>query len=103
MVLKQKTGPRKGAPDRCYHVTTPDRIQIAFDDHRLVANAGLLASSARIGPAGVMEASRTRRTGATRPKPGGATVCGGIHRRSKGLEGPLWVSHGGVPGQRRGL
>ena len=23
MVLKQKTGPRKGAPDRCYHVTTP--------------------------------------------------------------------------------
>ena len=41
MVLKQKTGPRKGAPDRCYHVTTP-RIQIAFDDHRLVANAGLI-------------------------------------------------------------
>ena len=37
MVLKQKTGPgRKGAPDRCYHVH-PDRIQIAFDDHRLVA------------------------------------------------------------------
>ena len=23
MVLKQKTGPRKGASDRCYHVTTP--------------------------------------------------------------------------------
>ena len=23
--------------------------------------------------------------------------------RSKGLEGPLWASHGGVPGQRRGL
>ena len=23
MVLKQKTGPRKGAPDRGYHVTTP--------------------------------------------------------------------------------
>ena len=23
MVLKQKTGSRKGAPDRCYHVTTP--------------------------------------------------------------------------------
>ena len=42
MVLKQKTGPRKGAPDRCCHVTTPDRIQIAFDDHRLVANAGLI-------------------------------------------------------------
>ena len=31
------------------------------------------------GPAGVVEASRTRRTGATRPKPGGSTVCGGIH------------------------
>ena len=23
MVLKQKTGPRKGAPDRCYHATNP--------------------------------------------------------------------------------
>ena len=23
--------------------------------------------------------------------------------RSKGLEGPLWASHGGAPGQRRGL
>ena len=23
MVLKQKTGPRKGAPNRCYHATTP--------------------------------------------------------------------------------
>ena len=43
MVLKQKTGSRKGAPDRCYHVTVPDRIQIAFDDHRLVRlNAGLI-------------------------------------------------------------
>ena len=26
---------------RCYHLP-PDRIQIAFDDHRLAANAGLL-------------------------------------------------------------
>ena len=42
MVLKQKTGPRKGAPDRCYHVTTPIASQIAFDDHRQVANAGLI-------------------------------------------------------------
>ena len=25
------------------HATIPDRIQIAFDDHRLVANAGLTA------------------------------------------------------------
>ena len=92
MVLKQKTGPRKGAPDRCYHVTTPDRIQIAFDDHRLVANAGLLASSARIGPAGAVEASRTRRTGATRPKPGGlrsAVVSTVGVRGWKGLYGSL--------------
>ena len=37
--MKQKTDPRKGAPNRCYH---PDRIRIVFDDHRLVANAGLL-------------------------------------------------------------
>ena len=29
------------------------------------------------GPAGAVEASRTRRTGATRPKTGGSTVCGG--------------------------
>ena len=42
MVLKQKTGPRKGAPDRCYHVTTPTASKFAFDDHRLVANAGLI-------------------------------------------------------------
>ena len=39
--MKQQTDPRKGAP---IDATTqrPDRIQIAFDDHRLVANAGLL-------------------------------------------------------------
>ena len=37
--MKQKTDPRKGAPNRCDH---PDRIRIVFDDHRLVANAGLL-------------------------------------------------------------
>ena len=37
--MKQKTDPRKGTPNRCYH---PDRIRIVFDDHRLVANAGLL-------------------------------------------------------------
>ena len=42
MVLKQKTDPRKGAPSRCYHASTPTASQIAFDDHRLVANAGLL-------------------------------------------------------------
>ena len=49
MVLKQKTNPRKGAPNRCYHATPPPpdriRIRIAFDDHRLVANAGLILPS----------------------------------------------------------
>ena len=42
MVLQQKTDPRKGAPNRCYHATTPTGSQITFDDRRLVANAGLL-------------------------------------------------------------
>ena len=42
MVLKQKTSPRKGAPNRCYHAITLTGIQIAFDDHGLVANAGLI-------------------------------------------------------------
>ena len=44
MVLKQKTGPRKGAPNRCYHATTPtaSKSPSTFDDHRLVANAGLI-------------------------------------------------------------
>ena len=32
---------KEGAPNRCCHRTIP-RIRIAFDDHRLVANAGLL-------------------------------------------------------------
>ena len=44
------------------------------------------------GPAGAVEASRTRRTGATRPKTGGSTVCGGIQlgvRGWKDLYGPL--------------
>ena len=39
---RQQTDPRQGAPNRCYHLTIPTAIQIAFDDHRLVANAGLL-------------------------------------------------------------
>ena len=42
MVLEQKTAWKQGAPDRCYPRNHPDRIQIAFDDHRLVANAGLI-------------------------------------------------------------
>ena len=40
MVLQRKTCHRKGHPTG-YHVN-PDRIQIAFDDPRLVANAGLI-------------------------------------------------------------
>ena len=32
----------KGAPNRCYHATTPTGSKITFDDRRLVANAGLL-------------------------------------------------------------
>ena len=40
--MKQQTDPKQGALKRCYHLSSPDRIQIAFDDHRLVANAGLL-------------------------------------------------------------
>ena len=40
--FERKTDPREGAPFRCYHLSTPDRIRVAFDDHRLVANAGLL-------------------------------------------------------------
>ena len=39
---RQKTGPKTGAPKRCYHATTPTASRIAFDDTRLVANAGLL-------------------------------------------------------------
>ena len=40
--MKQKTNPKRGAPKRCYLGNHPDRIHVAFDDHRLVANAGLL-------------------------------------------------------------
>ena len=42
MVLEQKTAWKQGAPNRCCHSNHPDRIQITFDDRRLVANAGLL-------------------------------------------------------------
>ena len=37
MVLEQKPARKQGAPNRCCHRTTPDRIRILFDDHRLVA------------------------------------------------------------------
>ena len=43
--MKHQTDPKEGAPKRCYHDDDPDRIQIAFDDHRLVANAGLILPS----------------------------------------------------------
>ena len=42
MVLKQKPARKQGAPNRCCHRTIPTVIRILFDDHRLVANAGLL-------------------------------------------------------------
>ena len=41
--MKHQTDPKEGAPNRCYQ--DPDRIQIAFDDHRLVSNAGLILPS----------------------------------------------------------
>ena len=42
MVFERKTSQKQGAPDRCYHATTPAASVFSFDDHRLVANAGLL-------------------------------------------------------------
>ena len=42
MVLKQQTDPRKGAPNRCYHATTPTASKSRLTTPRLVANAGLL-------------------------------------------------------------
>ena len=42
MVLEQKPARKQGAPNRCCHRTNPTSIRILFDDHRLVANAGLL-------------------------------------------------------------
>ena len=42
MALEQKTARKQGAPNRYYHKNTPERIHIVFDDHRLVANVGLL-------------------------------------------------------------
>ena len=42
MVCNGNPDPREGAPNRCYHATTSTASQVAFDDHRLVDNAGLL-------------------------------------------------------------
>ena len=66
MVLKQKTGPRKGAPDRCCHRNHPDRIQIAFDDHRLVANAGLILPATLALRLGLPQLLRRTSTSAAR-------------------------------------
>ena len=58
MVLNQKTCHRKGAPNRCYHVTTLTAgycIQIAFDDPRLVANAGLILPVTLAGRLGLSQ------------------------------------------------
>ena len=46
-MLKQKTDPKQGARNgattqRVLPRNDPDRIHVAFDDHRLVANAGLI-------------------------------------------------------------
>ena len=45
MVLEQKPARKQGAPNRCCHRTIPTASAIVFDDHRLVANAGLLLSA----------------------------------------------------------
>ena len=51
MVLEQKPARKQGAPNRCCH-RNPDRIRIVFDDHRLVANAGLSFATLAQPPAG---------------------------------------------------
>ena len=42
MVLKHETHPRKGAPNRCYHATTPTASVSPSTITALVANAGLI-------------------------------------------------------------
>ena len=44
MVSATQNRPRPGPPHKCYH---PDRIRIAFDDRRLVNNAGLILPATR--------------------------------------------------------
>ena len=50
MVFDDKTDPREGAPFGCYHLSLLIAIHVAFDDHRLVANAGLMLP-VTLGPA----------------------------------------------------
>ena len=73
MVLKQKTSPRKGAPNRCYHAITLTASKSAFDDHRLVANAGLLLPS-HLGPAPRSFPTGTAAPGPRRDAPGRANT-----------------------------
>ena len=55
-----KKRPRKGAPNRCCHATTPTGYQITFDDRRLVANAGLLLPATLARHLGLTELVRQR-------------------------------------------
>ena len=51
------TSEPQGAPTRCEQraASSPDRIDIAFDDHRLVADAGLLLPATLAGHLGLQE------------------------------------------------
>ena len=42
MVLETQTPPQTRSTQKMLPLDHPDRIQISFDDHRLVANAGLI-------------------------------------------------------------
>ena len=66
MVLKQKTGPRKGAPDRCYHVTTPTASKSPSTTTALVANAGLILPSTLALRLGLPQLSGSASTSAAR-------------------------------------
>ena len=58
----------------------PDRIRIAFDDHRLVANAGLLLPAIprpAPGPTGTRRPSPRPRRGAGEGQHGGQTASKG--------------------------
>ena len=62
------------------------------------------ASPPNSGQRGPWKHPETRRTGATRPKTGGSTVCGGIHvgvRGWKGLYGPLMEGRSASAGASR--
>ena len=60
--MTHKTNPKRGAPNGCYHLNASDRSQIAFDDHRLVANAGLLLPVVLARHLGLSEPVSTTKT-----------------------------------------